>query len=82
VSGEARDDNLIDQGFYRLLRGWPVLHDRPEDQVAGQQVQSSSLIAAASISPRSNRVAKDLLDQGFPLIQELVLHGIVKRRMA
>src|SRR3984957_462174 len=35
VSGEARDQDFVDQGFYRVLGGWPVGHDGPEDQVAG-----------------------------------------------
>ena len=35
-------------------------------------------MSAASISPRSTACPKHVLEQGFPLIEELVLHDVVE----
>lgn len=60
----------------------PVGHHGPEKQVAGQQIPQFIADRAVGDLTAVNGLPQDVLDHGFPLFDELVLHDVVERGVA
>ena len=56
--------------------------DGPEDEVPGQQVPEFVGDGGLGDLTPIDGLLQDVLDQGFALIDELMLHGVVERRVA
>src|ERR1700739_3381817 len=77
-SGQAWDDDVVDQGLHGVPGHRPAGDDGPEDQVVRQQIPKFVVDCGLVDLTAANGLLEDLVHQGLPLLDELVLHDVVE----
>src|SRR5690349_7300431 len=79
--GQAGNEEPVDERFHGAPRGRATRDDRPEDEVTGQQVPEFIGDDVLGDLAPVDGLMQHVLDHGFALVEELVLQGVVERRV-
>jgi len=82
ASGEAGDDEVVDERFHGLASGRPARDDRPEYEVSRQQVPEFVGDGGIGDLTPFHGLTQYVLYQRLALIEELMLHGFVEGRVS